>query len=71
MPRPEVEELTLAYYGLSEADLDTVYPVSDLNIGKDKATPCTNHSKVLERVYCSSIGAEYFHVTYRQRETLD
>ena len=38
MPRPEVEELTLAYYGLSEADLDTVYPVSDLNIGKDKAT---------------------------------
>ena len=62
MPRPEVEELTLAYYGLSEADLDTVYPVSDLNIGKDKAT-LREIIQVLERVYCSSIGAEYFHVT--------
>ncbi|MFW2176773.1 MULTISPECIES: 2-oxoglutarate dehydrogenase E1 component [unclassified Moraxella] len=62
MARPEVEELSLEYYGLSEADLDNVYPASDLNIGKDKAT-LREILEILNRVYCSSIGAEYFHVT--------
>lgn len=62
MPRPQIEELTLEYHGLSEADLDTVYPVSDMNIGKSKAT-LREIIEVLQRVYCSSIGSEHFHVT--------
>merc|ERR1711974_539004 len=37
-PRAEVEDLTLAYHNLSEADLDTVFPTNDLVIGKDEAT---------------------------------
>ncbi|WP_350639954.1 hypothetical protein, partial [Psychrobacter sp. CAL606-MNA-CIBAN-0158] len=36
-PRPAVEDLTLTYHGLSEADLDTVYPTGDLSIGKAEA----------------------------------
>ncbi|MEJ6070574.1 2-oxoglutarate dehydrogenase E1 component, partial [Psychrobacter sp. 16-Bac2893] len=36
-PRAEVEDLTLAYHNLSEADLDTVFPTNDLNIGKNEA----------------------------------
>ncbi|WP_395147604.1 2-oxoglutarate dehydrogenase E1 component [Moraxella atlantae] len=62
MPRPQIEELTLEYHGLSEADLDTVYPVSDMHIGKSKAT-LREIIEVLQRVYCSSIGSEHFHVT--------
>nr|WP_315041469.1 2-oxoglutarate dehydrogenase E1 component [uncultured Moraxella sp.] len=62
MARPEAEELTLAYHGLSEADLDTVYPTNDLNIGKDKAT-LREIIEILQRVYCGSVGAEYMHVT--------
>ena len=34
-PRAEVEDLTLAYHNLSEADLDTVFPTNDLHFGKD------------------------------------
>ena len=61
-PRAEVEDLTLAYHGLSEADLDTVYPTSDLSIGKSEA-PLREIIEIMERVYCRNIGVEYMHVT--------
>ncbi|WP_201587578.1 2-oxoglutarate dehydrogenase E1 component [Psychrobacter jeotgali] len=61
-PRAEVEDLTLAYHGLSEADLDTVYPTNDLNIGKSEA-PLREIIEIMERVYCRYIGVEYMHVT--------
>lgn len=60
--RPLVEDLTLAFHGLSEADLDTVFPTSDLNIGKSQAT-LREIIDIMERVYCGHIGAEYMHVT--------
>ncbi|WP_201526159.1 2-oxoglutarate dehydrogenase E1 component [Psychrobacter frigidicola] len=61
-PRAEVEDLTLAYHGLSEADLDTVYPTNDLSIGKSEA-PLREIIEIMERVYCRYIGVEYMHVT--------
>ena len=61
-PRAEVEDLTLAYHGLSEADLDTIYPTSDLNIGKSEAT-LREIIEIMERIYCRYIGVEYMHVT--------
>ena len=61
-PRAEVEDLTLAYHGLSEADLDTVYPTNDLSIGKDEA-PLREIIEIMERIYCRYIGVEYMHVT--------
>ncbi|MBF2718966.1 2-oxoglutarate dehydrogenase E1 component [Psychrobacter sp. NG254] len=61
-PRAEVEDLTLAYHNLSEADLDTVFPTNDLVIGKDEA-PLREIIEIMERVYCRHIGIEYMHVT--------
>lgn len=61
-PRAEVEDLTLAYHNLSEADLDTVFPTNDLNIGKNEA-PLREIIEIMERVYCRHIGVEYMHVT--------
>ncbi len=61
-PRPEVEDLTLSYHGLSEADLDTVYPTGDLSIGKTEA-PLREIIEIMERIYCRYIGVEYMHVT--------
>jgi 2-oxoglutarate dehydrogenase E1 component len=61
-PRAEVEDLTLSYHGLSEADLDTVYPTGDLDIGKAEA-PLREIIEIMERVYCRYLGIEYMHVT--------
>ena len=61
-PRAAVEDLTLAYHNLSEADLDTVFPTGDLNIGKSEAT-LREIIEIMERVYCRYIGIEYMHVT--------
>ncbi len=61
-PREEVIDLSLAYHGLSESDLDTVYPTSDLSIGKSEA-PLREIIEIMERVYCRHIGVEYMHVT--------
>ncbi|WP_440464604.1 2-oxoglutarate dehydrogenase E1 component [Psychrobacter sp. ASPA161_6] len=61
-PRAEVEDLTLEYHNLSEADLDTIYPTNDLNIGKDEA-PLREIIEIMERVYSRYIGIEYMHVT--------
>ncbi|AAZ17976.1 2-oxoglutarate dehydrogenase E1 component [Psychrobacter arcticus 273-4] len=61
-PRAEVEDLTLAYHNLSEADLDTVFPTNDLNIGKNEAS-LREIIEIMERVYCRYIGVEYMHVT--------
>ena len=59
--RAPVEDLTLTYHGLSEADLDTTFPTNDLAIGKSEAT-LREIIEILERVYCGSIGYEYMHV---------
>ena len=60
-PRPLIEDLTLDYHGLSEADLDTIYPTSDLNIGKSEAS-LREIIEIMERVYCRHIGIEYMQV---------
>ncbi|WFF38728.1 2-oxoglutarate dehydrogenase E1 component [Moraxella nasibovis] len=59
--RPEIEDLTLAYHGLSEADLDTVFPTTLMSIGKSEAT-LREIIEICERIYCGSIGYEYMHV---------
>ncbi len=59
--RPAIEDLTLQYHGLSEADLDTVFPTNLMYIGKAEAT-LREIIEVCERIYCGSIGYEYMHV---------
>ncbi|MDP0588508.1 MAG: 2-oxoglutarate dehydrogenase E1 component [Candidatus Endonucleobacter bathymodioli] len=54
-------DLTLAYHGLSEADLDTEFQTSTLFIGKDHAL-LKDIIDALSSTYCGSIGVEYMHI---------
>jgi len=52
--------LNIENFGLSTADLDTVFNASEiLGIGAKKLSEIINH---LERIYCSSIGIEYMYL---------
>ncbi len=61
-PRPDVPQLDPAYYGLSDADLNTVF-----NAGSFKGTP--DHATfgqiydALKATYCGSIGVEYMYLS--------
>ena len=61
MKREEFPDLTLAYHGLSEADLDTDFQSSTLFIGKEYA-PLREIYDALKATYCGSIGVEYMHI---------
>ena len=56
-----VDDLSLAEYGLSEADLQTVFSTGSL-CGPDETTLHEIYDIVSES-YCGSIGAEYMHIT--------
>jgi len=52
--------LNIENFGLSTADLDTVFNASEiLGIGAKKLSEIINH---LDRIYCSSIGIEYMYL---------
>ncbi|GAV19802.1 2-oxoglutarate dehydrogenase E1 component [Mariprofundus micogutta] len=64
-PRPSSPELDLAYYGLSEADLDQMFPTGDLT--GDHQMPLGEIVKLLEETYCGHIGPESMHITNSAR----
>lgn len=57
-----VREVRLHENGLSEADLDTVFPTPSLE-GIDQA-PLRDIISHLEKCYCSSIGYEFMYIDY-------
>ena len=57
-----VRDLELSHHNLSETDFDTVFNVGSYAIGKE-TMPLGELFKSLNRTYCSSIGAEYMHIT--------
>ncbi len=59
--KPDIEELTLEYHQLSEDDMDTVFETGSL-CGPEQAT-LREIYRSLQQTYCSSIGAEYMHIT--------
>lgn len=59
--REEIADLTLADYGLTDADLDTPFRTGELHIGKEEA-PLREILDVLKATYCSTFGAEYMHI---------
>ncbi|MGN5517572.1 2-oxoglutarate dehydrogenase E1 component [Halopseudomonas sp. Lyrl_26] len=59
--REPIADLTLAEYGLTEADLDTVFRTGELQIGKEEA-PLREILDALRSTYCGTIGAEYMHI---------
>src|SRR5690606_11397440 len=59
--RPVPADLAITNYGLTDADLDTVFRTGDLAIGKDEAS-LREILKALQETYCRTIGAEFAHI---------
>ena len=59
--RERVPDLELAYYGLSEADYDTLFQSGSPLMGKSEAT-LRDIVAGLERTYSGTIGAEFGHI---------
>ncbi|MEM1091488.1 MAG: 2-oxoglutarate dehydrogenase E1 component [Pseudomonadota bacterium] len=60
-PRPDVPDLSLATHGLNDQDLDTVFNTGTL--ANEHQMPLRDLVALLESVYCTSVGAEYMHIT--------
>ncbi|WOE31419.1 MULTISPECIES: 2-oxoglutarate dehydrogenase E1 component [unclassified Acinetobacter] len=59
--REDVPDLDISAHGLTKSDLDTVFNVGNLAIGKTETT-LAEMVNAMESIYCSSIGAEYMHI---------
>ncbi len=60
--RPEVAELRLAHYGLSEQDLDTTFQTGSLMVDGKQRAALKDIVEQLKRLYCGNIGVEYMHI---------
>ncbi|MCK4705858.1 MAG: 2-oxoglutarate dehydrogenase E1 component, partial [Gammaproteobacteria bacterium] len=56
----EVAELSLAYHGLSESDLDTVFETGSLAAATN--LPLKEIHQIVQQTYCGTIGTEYMHI---------
>ena len=65
----DVPELTLAFHGLSDADLNTEFDVG--NIASMRKANLKTICETLKQIYCGNIGAEIMHITdTKQRQWL-
>jgi len=60
-PKPEVPELDPAYYGLTEADMNSVFNTGSL-VGPDQL-PLREILRAVRETYCGSIGIEYMYMS--------
>ena len=60
--RPPIPELEPAFYGFSDADMETVFNTSNTFFGKD-SMPLRELLNALRETYCGTIGAEYMYIT--------
>ncbi|WP_291995599.1 2-oxoglutarate dehydrogenase E1 component [Candidatus Accumulibacter sp. ACC003] len=61
-PRPDLPQLDPAYYGLSDADLNTVFAVGSFRGVPERAT-FGQILDALKATYCGSIGVEYMYLS--------
>jgi 2-oxoglutarate dehydrogenase E1 component len=59
--KPAVPDLSLAFHGLSDADLDTEFATGSLS--GPARLPLRGIVDLLKRTYATSIGAEFMHIT--------
>ncbi|WP_223789223.1 2-oxoglutarate dehydrogenase E1 component [Marinicella meishanensis] len=59
--RPDTPDLTLAFHGLNDSDLNTEFNTGSL-VAPDRMK-LQDIIQTLESVYCQHIGAEYMHIT--------
>ncbi|GAB3472721.1 2-oxoglutarate dehydrogenase E1 component [Massilia terrae] len=60
--RPPIPELEPSFYGFTEADLDTVFNISNTYFGQESAS-LRDLLNMLRDTYCRSLGAEFMYVT--------
>jgi len=60
--RPNIPELEPPFYGFSDADLDTVFNISNTYFGPETAS-LRDLLQALRDTYCRSIGAEFQYMT--------
>jgi 2-oxoglutarate dehydrogenase E1 component len=60
--RPPIPELDPAFYGFTEADLDTKFNISNTYFGPETAS-LRDLLNMLRDTYCRSIGAEFMYVS--------
>lgn len=61
MEREAIEDLTLNYHGLSEANLDTTFHTHPMFMGTEQAT-LRDIYDTLKATYTRSVGVEYMHI---------
>jgi 2-oxoglutarate dehydrogenase E1 component len=60
--RPDIPELDPAFYGFTDADMETVFNTSNTFFGKE-AMSLRDLLNALRETYCGTIGAEYMYIT--------
>ena len=60
--RPEIPELQPSFYGFTDADLDTVFNISNTYFGQETAS-LRDLLNFLRDTYCRSIGAEFMYIS--------
>lgn len=60
--RAHIPELELSFYGFTDADLETVFNVSNTFFGKESMS-LRELSNALRETYCGTIGAEFMYAT--------
>jgi 2-oxoglutarate dehydrogenase E1 component len=60
--RPQIPELEPSFYGFTDADMETVFNVSNTFFGKE-SMPLRELINALRETYCGTIGAEYMYAT--------
>ena len=64
--KPYVAELDPAHYGLTEADMETVFNTGSL-VGPEQA-PLREILEAVRSTYCGSIGIEYMYMTHTEQK---
>ncbi|GAB4208072.1 MAG: 2-oxoglutarate dehydrogenase E1 component [Tibeticola sp.] len=60
--RPVIPELEPSFYGFTDADLETVFNISNTYFGRE-VVPLRELLNALRETYCGTIGAEFMHIT--------
>ncbi len=68
LERDKCDELTLEWHQLSAADLDTEFSTGSSSFIDRETAPLQEIIDALEETYCSSIGAEFSHISDEQQE---
>ena len=61
-PRPPLAELTPAFYGLTEADMNASFSTAGTYFSDAESLPLKEMVAALEQTYCGTLGAEFMYL---------